>query len=329
MSVILLILKIIGIVLLALLGLIVALLLLVLFVPVRYMVSGKVEEDAAIAIRVTWLLHLVTWKAVYADGAFDSCLRILGIRKGSKKTGDAEDEPDIDADAEDDAASDVDADVEAGSEPETDADVKDDAEPDTGQEAIPEITVRGGGALSAEMAQIEQSQAGLTQAADENVNFQDAGQRKPGIFQRIKSFFTEIKSRYLKFKMAVSEMKEKVSDIKSMIVDENNKIVLCGVLGELKYLLSHFKFRKIDTDLRFSLGDPAATGQALGVLCMIPYLYQYQFQVYPDFEAERAYVQGTFEVKGRVRAVHGAVSLLRLIKKKEVRALLKKLLDNK
>lgn len=291
MSVILLILKIIGIVLLALLGLILFLILLVLFVPIRYKVSGDIGENTSVHVGVAWLLHLVTWKGTYVDGAFDSCLRILGVRKGLKKP----------------------QDVDENSEP----------------ESVPGITDRGEAALQAEVAQTEPVQAGLEKEKESNTEYAAKEQRKPGTVQRIKSFFTEIKSRYLKFKAALPGMKDKFSDIKSMIMDENNKIVLCSVLDELRYLLSHFKFRKIDTDLRFSLGDPAATGQALGVLSMMPFLYQYQFRVYPDFEAEKAYIQGTFEVKGKVRTVHGVISLLRLIKKKEVRALLKKLLDNK
>ena len=31
---------------------------------------------------------------------------------------------------------------------------------------------------------------------------------------------------------------------------------------------------------------------------MLPFLYRYQVQVYPDFEAENTYVTGTFDIKG-------------------------------
>ena len=59
MAVLLLILKIIGIILLILLGLILLILAVVLFVPVRYQVSGSIGEKTTVRIAVTWLLHAV------------------------------------------------------------------------------------------------------------------------------------------------------------------------------------------------------------------------------------------------------------------------------
>ena len=67
MAVLLLILKIIGIILLILLGLILLILAVVLFVPVRYQVSGSIGEKTTVRIAVTWLLHAVSWRAAYED----------------------------------------------------------------------------------------------------------------------------------------------------------------------------------------------------------------------------------------------------------------------
>lgn len=75
------------------------------------------------------------------------------------------------------------------------------------------------------------------------------------------------------------------------------------------------------------MGDPAKTGQTLGVLCLFPILYRYQVNIFPDFEADEFYIKGTFEIKGHVRVVHLLTAVLRLWKKKEVRELVKKLLD--
>ena len=50
---------------------------------------------------------------------------------------------------------------------------------------------------------------------------------------------------------------------------EANKVAFLAVLAELKYLFLHFKIRKLAADLRFGAGDPALTGQALGVLLYI------------------------------------------------------------
>ena len=71
MAVLLLILKIIGIILLILLGLILLILAVVLFVPVRYQVSGSIGEKTTVRIAVTWLLHAVSWVFFTAADLWD------------------------------------------------------------------------------------------------------------------------------------------------------------------------------------------------------------------------------------------------------------------
>ena len=90
MAVLLLILKIIGIILLILLGLILLILAVVLFVPVRYQVSGSIGEKTTARIAVTWLLHAVSWRAAYEEEGFSSQLRIFGITRKGKKPDDGE-----------------------------------------------------------------------------------------------------------------------------------------------------------------------------------------------------------------------------------------------
>ncbi len=79
MSVVLLIIRIIGIILLVVLCLLLFLLLLALFVPVRYLVSGKMEDEIFVQARVSWFLHIVSWSFAYEAGKQEQRLRILGI----------------------------------------------------------------------------------------------------------------------------------------------------------------------------------------------------------------------------------------------------------
>ena len=117
--------------------------------------------------------------------------------------------------------------------------------------------------------------------------------------------------------------------IKQELNDEHNHNVVKKIFAELKYLLQHFKFRKIKTDLVFSTGDPASTGQLLGVLSMFPILYRYEFGIVPDFMSDDAYVKGTFGVTGRVRLIHILMTVLRLIFDKEVRLVIIKFMEMK
>lgn len=147
-----------------------------------------------------------------------------------------------------------------------------------------------------------------------------------GILWRIRSFFSKIRDSFRTVRNTLSHIRINVSDIKKQMADETNrKAVLC-VLSELKYMLQHFGFRKIDTDLTFSLGDPATTGQILGILCMLPFLYRYSVGIYPDFEADEAYVRGNYAITGRIRLIHVLVFLIRLLKKQEVRILLNRVI---
>ena len=78
MATFLLILKIIGIVLLCILAFILLLLLVILFVPVRYRVVGSYDKEAYLKAKVTYLLHLIGFTAIY-EVSFKAVLRILFV----------------------------------------------------------------------------------------------------------------------------------------------------------------------------------------------------------------------------------------------------------
>lgn len=125
--------------------------------------------------------------------------------------------------------------------------------------------------------------------------------------------------KWKRFWEKIKQIPDKVSAIWSVISDEGNHKVVSLVWEQIRYLLRHSRFRKLKTDLTFSAGDPATTGQILGVFCMFPMLYQYEVSVVPDFESEQWYLRGTFEIKGHARLVHVLRSGTLLWKEKEVR----------
>lgn len=298
MAVILLILKIIGIILLLLLGLLLLVLALVLFVPVRYRIGGEVDEDISVRIAVTWLLHLVNFQCVYEEGETNTVLRIVGIRKRGRMTSpDSEDEGWDEPDGEE---------VSDGKSEPGSAKAQETEEPQRTEPKNVEAVQTAGKPKAAEPPQ----ESWMSR-----------------IFSCIGRFFEGIRARFKALKQTIRRIKEKLSDIKGILSDESHKIVLPLIWEEVKYLLLHFKFRKIKTDLAFSLGDPALTGQALGALSVLPFLYRYEIQIAPDFASEKTYVKGDFEIKGYARGIHLARSVIRLIRKKEFRNWLKQLLD--
>ncbi|MBR2401288.1 MAG: DUF2953 domain-containing protein [Lachnospiraceae bacterium] len=134
------------------------------------------------------------------------------------------------------------------------------------------------------------------------------------------------KTKQKKTKTEKKQSQIDIAFIKQQLTDEHNKSAVRKIWSELCYLFKHFKFRKIVTDLVFATGDPATTGQTLGILCMIPMLYRYNFKVVPDFEADDPYVKGTFLIAGKVRLIHILMTVLRLIFAKEVRIVIKRIL---
>ena len=281
MELILFILKIILIAFLVVLGLVVLALATILFVPIRYEVSGSIGDSWEIQVKgkVSYLLSIIKLLFSYKKEQFDVKFFLFGFEKKLQQE-------DTDKNVDETG----DEDLETFSEAED-----------------LEITLheKESGSVS------EQQSVNSVEPSEEYVEkvaLEAPSQRKS---QKKK----EKKKSNLDFAF-----------IKQQLTDEHNKSVVRKIWSELCYLLKHFKFRKIVTDLVFSTGDPATTGQALGVLCMIPTLYRYDFKIIPDFEADDAYIKGTFLVAGKVRLIHLLITILRLIFDKEVRIVVKRIL---
>lgn len=328
MAVLLLILKIIGIILLILLGLILLILAVVLFVPLRYQVSGSIGEKTTVRIAVTWLLHAVSWRAAYEEEGFSSQLRIFGIARRGKKPDDVESgeddrEDDIEEPKERSAADDTltDGEQKTAGTP-ADGEKETDGTPADGEKETDSHLMDG-------KKKTDDTPAGGQQKTDGTLDDGPAvlGKRRGGLLRRIPeriwTFFSGLGRKLRQLRSGIKEALKKIKDVRTFLTDGRHREALPLILAELKYLLTHFKFRRIRTDLTFSMGDPALTGQVLGGLCVLPFLYRYQVQVYPDFEAENTYITGTFDIKGRARGLHVAVSAVRLLGKKEFRIWLK------
>lgn len=302
MTVILLILKIIGIVLLSLLGIALFLLALALLVPIRYRIYGEHGEEVQIGGSLHWLLHLVKVSVSFQKKEWDYGIFLCGFRlplpgKNPQKP-DAK-EPD-----------------EAGS------DEKGLREADTGETDLQKTDSGEGRRQKANTGEAgpQGADTGETDLREADSGSETSGE-KASLVTRIRKAVGNALNR-------VKELSQKIAEIKSLLTDETNQKSMSFVFAELKYLLRHSRFRRIRTDLVLSLGDPAATGMGLGALSLFPVIYQKEIKIYPDFEAEKAYVEGYYEVKGHIRLVHAVISLFRLWKKREFRKTVKQILKS-
>lgn len=289
MTVVLWILKIIGIILLCLLGLLFVLLTVVLFVPVRYRIQGEVKEkETQIHIRASWLCHVISFLGDYVDGTFDYILKIFGVRK---EFGGSDEETSSEVEEQDDET------VET--------------EISTKAEEIPQETAEG---------VAEAGEAGKPGESTERISGKKS--KKRSFCSKISSKLKKIRETVKKIWDFIVHLPQKFDKIKEVVTDAGNKNALSLTWRELRYLLRHFKFRKIHTDLEFSAGDPALTGKILGGIAVIPAFYRYDMHIYPDFASDTFYVRGTFDIKGRIRLIHLLCSVIRLLKEKDVRRVL-------
>lgn len=306
MQIVLFILKVIGIILLVLLGLIVLTLAVVLLVPIRYEVSGEIEDEHKIEAGgvIRYLFSILKIVIAYRNGQLETDIYLFGFRRKKKVLDESE------VSYQDDVVEDIGV--------KESLEVDENAESD---EAVQEqeVPVTNGDAVK---QQPQQEQSERIHESPKNIaTEQNTDSPKKTAGQEKKS-----KSKPMKgTKKAESNIPFEL--IKRELSDEHNHNVLKKVFRELKYLLLHFGFRKIKTNLKFGAGDPALTGQILGILAMFPVLYRYEFGITPDFETDDAYIKGTFLVAGRIRPVHILMTACRLILDKEIRMVIKKFMD--
>ena len=276
MQILLFILKVIGIILLILLGLIIFVVSLVLLVPVRYQISGEIEDEYKIQAQgvIRYLFSIFKMVIVYQNGKPEIDIFLFGIRKKKKALDESETE-------------------------EVNRVIEENLEAETVSE--PEKIV-----IKDEKPEEIQSEEVLT-------NKHTISSKKTIRTKKAKVSHGTNDEKKLSFEV-----------IKRELTDKHNHSVLKKLLLEIKYLLSHFGFRKIETNLVFSTGDPAYTGQVLGILSMIPALYRYEIKLIPDFEADEIYLKGTFFIAGKIRLIHVLMVVLRLIFDKEVRLVVTK-----
>lgn len=121
----------------------------------------------------------------------------------------------------------------------------------------------------------------------------------------------------------------KVKEILAELKDERNKAALKKVLEEVKKILKLVFPKKIRMNLTFSTGDPANTGKLLGIACFFPPVYARGNRICPDFEADKAYLAGTFSVKGYIILITLIIPAVRMLLDKNVRRIIGKLRKKK
>lgn len=326
-AVLLTILKIIGIVLLVILGIMLFLLAVLLFVPVRYSVKGTVDNNITAEGKISWLCSIFRYDFTFQEQDLNGEVRIFGFRPKKKERV-----------SEEELEEEVVPEVKDGVEEVVSDLVSNTVEEDDSEGKISKSVIESDSdKISPEEAASRREQnpemdfhTGRQNRKSSGKNSRPSGKN---IFMRmldkIKSFLKKIKNFFIGIRKKLTGFKEFVVKVKEIVTDTKNQYAVRRLWEELLYLLKHFGFRKIHTELTFALADPALTGQVLGVLSMMPFLYQYDFHIFPDFESESYYIRGSYDVKGRIQLIFLLVTAIRLLADKDIRSFLKKLSDHR
>ena len=341
LNVVLTILKIIGIVLLVILALVIALLLIVLFVPIRYSAhvvkeepepGGGAIDGLRAEAKVTWLLHLISFRIGFADKKLSKVLKVFGIdlskkkkekpkKKKKKVPKEGEERPlseiasgkkKVLTDEELDALLEETAAEEQSERPEEV--LKEPGQADTGgpeekepeQEEIPEPEETD----EEDDAPPEGKQERKQKAKSFSEFLWRIAERVWKVFKKIAA---KIRSVVQKIKAVLAKIKKWID----FLADERTQAALVLVLKEVGGILKGWLPKKIRGYVRFGEGDPYRTGERLAYLAACYPLYGRSLSIYPDFENKT--LEGDVELKGRIvlAAIVGAG--LKLILNKNVK----------
>ncbi len=293
LQVILGILKIILFVLLAILGLVLLLVLLVLFSPIKYKIDAKINDKTTVNAKINFLIASIMLCFNQETKNLEYCIKLFGIKlkigkdkenKKSKKSKKKQSDNVTLQNFSDDVKSSLDS-----------------------------VDARDKEVVSEELSFEEKNDDFDFQDIEEFDLFdgdiaKDVPREQIKIFGRIKVFVTGLIEKIKVFNPEDIEDKinSKINPLKKKIHRFKRFWELKCTVKTRKYLkkyllglVKHIGPRKIKGYVRYGFGDPCKTGQFTGYISMLPFVYQKQFSLIPDFY-ERV-IEADVTLKGKIR----------------------------
>lgn len=289
------ILKVIGIILLVVLALILAVVLCVLFVPVKYRAVGSFDNtDIRAKAHASWLFHLFALHIEYARET-DGYIRLAFVKKKLFEDSDSEYE-----------------DYEAESDYENDEYDEKPAESDSGADNYETLYIDSMDDDAKEKDKVSENTGNKPEIpADESEHITDGKTYKK---RDKKSHKKQFKDKSEKIKTGIDKLKREYSD-------ERNKAAFSHLKKELFIILKRICPRRLRLTMVYSTGSPDTTGISLGVLACFPVGYTNRWRITPDFESEKPYAKGSFDIKGHVIVISILAATLRILFDKNCRRL--------
>lgn len=255
------ILKIIGIIVAVVLGLLLFIVCLVLFVPVRYSIHGKKEEDILLNARMSWLLHLLHIRLIYFGKSIRIKLYVLGIcvydnqRKAKNKKS-----------------------------------KKSKKKKDVNTKVIEKEPVLTNSITKTEAQKTEDKASYAKPQQPEVKEKRHHPLRK--LIDKIKRIWNAIVTFF-------KNIARRKSLILQFLEDEINKKGISICFKSLFAALQHIRPQKLKGYIYFGTGDPCKTGQILGLASIFYGWYGSNISLQADFE--NSIFEADVSAKGRIR----------------------------
>ncbi len=123
------------------------------------------------------------------------------------------------------------------------------------------------------------------------------------------------------FKEKSEKIKTGIDKLKREYSDERNKAAFLHLKKELFIILKRICPRRLKLTMVYSTGSPDTTGISLGILACFPVGYTNRWRITPDFESEKPYAKGSFDIKGCVIVISILAATLRILFDKNCRRL--------
>ena len=336
MHIVLMILKVIGIILLVLLGILLLLLLLMLFVPLRYRLHVRKEQDILEADgRMTWLLHLLRIDMTIQDMHGTAVLRVCGFKL---KTFRFLKKDDVTETASQKNGSNIDRKDSQEYEPGT-------GQTDTGSIQKAETEQKSESEEPLKIEEKTDSSAGGSFDEDRNEpdrknkrkNREIPEEEHPGFIGRILNLAVRILNKGLNLLLQVPGLPAEIHD-KSDILQEKlhakytwlkKKVdpflsieaehMLPKIIRYAKYLMRGYAPRKITGYLHFGTGAPDLTGILVGLVYVLLPESGTEYNVDPDFY--EPVIETDTTMTGQIRSYRLVWVSIRLLLDKEFRIL--------
>lgn len=297
--VILQILAVLGIIILCILGLVLLVLALILFVPIRYRVSGsKSAETFFVRVRASYLLHLVTLHFDYPESK-QASLRVFGRQIAVFPQEDTASEAEeaakdtasgTKAEAAKDGTSEAKAEVPKDRAPEAKAEAAKDRTPETRAE-VPEGAASETGEGAKDAASVTETETETSEDEASEAPVSGAKKKKTPFLKKCIYTIRGICDK-------IREIAENISYYKDVLTAAENRLMYNRLLVRLKKVLKSICPRKLRARILAGTGSPDTTGY----LCALYGLLLPKFGRQLDFTAdfENKVFEGDFRLKGGI-----------------------------